>query len=82
MGMFKHKAAPDFAYGKLTSDWIVLEERSMCLVHPLAFNSEWHILLAALLLCLCVCVCILFVYVAACLIQLPETESRAKFELR
>lgn len=41
----EHKAAPDdFTYGSLTWDWIVLEERSMCLVHPLAFNSEWHIL--------------------------------------
>lgn len=72
MGMFKHKAAPDFTYGKLTSDWIVLEERSMCLVHPLAFNSEWHILSGCSAV-VSVCVRVYTVCVCGCM---PHTASR------
>lgn len=44
--------------GKQTSDWIVLEERSMCLAHPVAFNSDWHILSGCIaVMCMCVCGC-------------------------
>lgn len=43
--------------GKQTSDWIVLEERSMCLAHPVAFNSDWHILSGCIAV-MCVYVCV------------------------
>lgn len=76
MGILKHKAGPDdFTYGNLTWDWIVLEERSMCLVHPVAFISDWHILSG------CLAVVSVYVWLHA-YIQLPEIESRAKCELR
>lgn len=59
--MLEHKAASDDAFtdGILTSDWIVLEQGSMCSVHPVAFNSDWHILSGCFCCCLCehMCVC-------------------------
>lgn len=69
MLMVIHKvAADDFTYGKVTRDWIVLEERSMCVVHPVALNSDCCILSGCLCtlcvrvcactrMCVCVCVC-------------------------
>lgn len=65
MLMVIHKvAADDFTYGKVTRDWIVLEERSMCVVHPVALNSDCCILSGCLCtlcvrarVCVCVCVC-------------------------
>lgn len=54
--MFKHKAASDdFTQSELTSGWIVLEKRSMCLAHPVAFNSDWDILSGCFAV---VCVCV------------------------
>lgn len=65
------KAVPDdFTYGKLTSDRIVLEERSMCLVHPVALNSDGHILSGCFAV---VCVC---VYTVCVCHRLPHTASR------
>lgn len=51
----------------------------MCLVHPVALNSDGHILSGCFAV---VCVCTVCVCVTACLIQLLEIESRAKCELR
>lgn len=32
-----------------------MEERSVCFAHPVAFNSDWHILLCFADVCVCVC---------------------------
>lgn len=83
MEMFKGNMGwDDFTHSKMSLDWIVLEERRMCLAQPVAFNSDWHILSSCFaVVCVCVSVCV-YLCVAACLLQLPEIESRANCEQR
>lgn len=77
--MLKQPAASDdFTHGKQTLDCIVLEKKSTCSPHPVAFNSDRHILSGcSAVVCVCVYLC---VSVAACLLQLPEIESRVNCE--
>lgn len=57
--MLKQPAASDdFTHGKQTLDWIVLEKKSTCSPHPVAFNSDRHILSGcSAVVCVCVSVC-------------------------
>lgn len=57
--MLKQPAASDdFTHGKQTLDWIVLEKKSTCSPHPVAFNIDRHILSGcSAVACVSVCEC-------------------------